>query len=537
MLHEKKTDQIFLETFQKNPVLFFKEVLGVDSLEPYHEDILDAVAKYQRVDVSACHDVGKSWISARIAIWFLSCFPFSKVITTAPTFNQVQNILWGEIRTAHANSRRRLGGRMNLTNWHLSPNGDWFGIGFSPRREAIGESGQGTQSSFQGFHSEDILIIFDEATGIPPQIYDMAEGMLTSANAKFLKIANPTSRSSRFYKSFRSVETKSLKLNCFNSPNLIANGITDLEKLVKEIQAIRELPIEEAKERMTSYKVVRPYLLVTNWVVGRALEWGIDHPLFQSKVLGEFPTTQENSIASLDMVEQAQLRVVWPDANDQKVLGIDVARFGTDSTVFTGLHGKKQIGKKELVKRDTTEICGAALNEINTFGYQVVVIDETGIGGGLVDLLSEAKREGRIPKYVEIRGVQFGGGLECKRENCKHLDCEKGKYVNLKAKMYGLLSDDIKKNLQLLDGLDGEIYLDELPTILYSYDSKGRMVIESKDEYKRRTGRKSPDFSDSLALANYGRYGSSTVGKFVGTKTDDDFPKPFASSIHSERKW
>jgi len=427
---------------------------------------------------------------------------------------------------------------MNLTEWQVTPEGDWFAIGFTPRNELADESGQGTLSSFQGFHAPYVLLVFDEATGVPHTTWTMGEGILTSSNVKFVAIGNPTSRLSEFYKCFTSPEWHKIQLNCFNSPNLIVNGITNRAELVKEIDHVRSLNDFEAQARLKSYQVVKPYLLSLKWVVSMGLprKWGIEHPLFISKVLGEFPKDSDGTLLPLGAVEDAMLRTYTPLPTDRKVLGVDIARFGSDATVLTALHGYKWISRRQMIKQDTNEVAGQIIEQNRTEGpYDVIVLDETGIGGGVVDLLNEARRNDLIGRNTEIRGVQFGAAVECDGgEECTHKDCQKSKYVNLKARMFGLLRDDLKSNLCLPHE---DVYLEELPTIRYAFDSKGRMVIESKDEYKKRTGRKSPDDADSLALANFGRYDAISVGSFSETLSQSGFGRPFAAGLRGERQW
>lgn len=530
--------------FQRDPALFFEKVLGVTTLEEYQRDVLKEVEANDRISIAACHDLGKSYLMARIVIWFATCFPYSKVITTAPTYNQVKNILWSEIRSAHARAKYPLGGKLNLTDWQLSKEGDWFAIGFTPRNELTGGEGQGTQSSFQGFHAPYVLVVFDEATGIPHGVWTMAEGLLTSGHVKFGAIGNPTSRNSEFFNCFRSREWKKLFLSCFNSPNLIANGITTLQILEAEISKVRAMPDAEAQAYLKAYKCPRPYLLSASWVVSMGLKLGVTHPLFVSKVLGQFPEEGENVLVTLGMVENAQLRAKTapyvPQASDRKTLGVDVARFGIDSSVITALHGKSQLFKRTFSKRDLVVCTGEVIQAYRDMqGCDVIVVDETGLGSGVVDNLREAQRNGVIADNVEIRGVQFGAACTCELPNCPHTDasvCDKAKYFNIKARMYGLLSADLKGE-DCITLLDEAIYLEELPTILYSFDSKGRMVIESKDDYKKRTGRNSPDTSDSLALANFGRYDVSKIGSFATEKKFDDFVPPFAASLGADKLW
>jgi hypothetical protein len=524
-----------LENLQKNPELFFEKVLGVETLEEYQREVIRTVAANERTAVAACHDLGKSFLMARIVLWFASCFPYSKVITTAPTYNQVKNILWSEIRSAHSRAKLPLGGKLNLTDWQLSREGDWFAIGFTPKNEVQSGEGQGTQSSFQGFHAPYLMVVFDEATGIPPGVWTMAEGLLTSANVKFVAIGNPTSRNSEFFRCFKSPAWSKVNLSCFNSPNLQANGLTDMAKIEAELETLKSMLDGEAQARMARYVAPKPYLLSAKWVMASIIKWGLKHPLTVSKIFGQFPEEGDDALMPLGIIEEAQRREYEVKESDRKTIGVDVARFGSDSTVIHAMHGRKVIKKKTMSKRDTVAVTGEVLAlERDLGGVNVIVVDETGLGSGVVDMLNEAKRDGKTK--AEIRGVQFGAAVECDGpKDCDHKDCDKARYANVKAKMFGLLGDDLKRQ----DGialLDEAIYLEELPSILYGFDSKGRMVIESKDDYKKRTGRGSPDTADSLALANYGHYRTLSVGSFTGSSFYD-FAPPLAASIGALRKW
>lgn len=529
-LPNNQIEQISAEAiieFQKNPGAFFEEILGA-KCEPYQLEILKSVESEDRVAVSACHSVGKSWSLARTVLWYMACFPGAKVVTTAPTHRQVKDILWAELRTAYSRSKFPLGGKMNLTEWMMSPDGDWKAVGFSPRNEISGEEGQGSASHFQGFHSSNFLLVFDEATGVPHSTWVLAEGLMTSQNVKFIAIGNPTSRNSDFYKCFQSPEWKKINLSCFDSPNLRINGITNIDELRKEVELVRGLSDFEAQSRMRAYKFQNPYLISLKWVVSMALprKWGLDHPLFVSKILGQFPKDSDNALIPLWAVEDAQLRITYPSTSDRRVIGVDVARFGSDETVITWLHGKKQMGIKALIKQDTAQVVGEIIALYSQFEADVIVIDETGLGGGVVDMLNEAHREKKLGHKTEIRGVQFGAVAGD--------DAEKEKFVNLKARMFGLLRDDMKAS-DGLSLLNEDVYLDELPTLLYHYDSKGKLRIESKDDYKKRTGRKSPDAADSLALANFGRYDAIEVGRFP--EIEAQYGKPFAASLGSGAQW
>lgn len=511
---------------RKHPEIFFNEFLGVERLEVYHNRILSAFNLYDRISIAATHAVGKTWITARIALFFLNMYKNSKVITTAPTGRQVKKLLWGELRAAHKKAKRPLGGRLLQTE--LVINDEWYAMGFSPQKEA-GEGQEQSGSSFQGFHANYILIIFDEATGIPADVWKMAEGLLTSGKiVKFLCIGNPTTRNCEFYKCFSSPEWYKIYLTCFDSPNMIENGFVDIASLEEEVNYVKTLSDEDRLIHIQSYKKPVPYLLSAQWVVSKALAWGISHPLFISKCLGRFPEEDDNALVSLNDVEISQARgLPKPIAGTPRYIGVDVAREGNDKTVFDEIIGYKNTRKKKLVKKKTMEVVGelvAWLKEEygNAIDYPTkILIDGTGVGSGVIDRLKELQSEGLIPKEWEIYEVhnastKMAGPNTDTEAGKKEMKVLQERYINIKAQMFDYLADDIKKNLNLIT--DSEIQA-QLPTIRMFLNSKGQMQVESKDDYKDRTGGDSPDEADALALANFARYYGPKVGSITALKT------------------
>ncbi len=511
---------------RNDPVYHAEKIQGVEHIESYQKRIMLAVATHERVVISACHAVGKTWTMARIILWFTSTHPGAKVITTAPTAKQVELLLWSEIRAGFSKSKFPLGGDMLSTRWQLD--NDWFAVGFTARNEKTEGEGQGTASTFQGYHSKYILVIFDEATGVPNLIWNQAEGLLTSgAVIRFVAIANPTSKSCDFYKCFSLPNYKKIKLSCFDTPNFIANGMTSKADLLRELEHLQELSEEEKLTRLETYPRVNDHLITVKWVMEMILRWGITHPLVVSKCFGEFPEEDERSLISFSVIEQARIRQYEIKSNDRICIGVDVARFGTDKTIITVMKGCKVLQKKTLVKRDNIDVTGHIVKLIQSFEAApiYVCIDGTGLGSGVVDILKEQRNEERIPHSVVIREVHFGASPGDSDDDKKH-------YANLKAKLFVQLATDLKEEIALLDE---DIYSEELPTIHYRFDSKGRWVIESKEEYKQRTGRSSPDTADSLALANFGRY-EYGVGTFTDNLVNNDI-QHYVQSVGDRELW
>lgn len=525
------------QEWRRRPKTFFTEVLGIDTLEPYQIDLLNKVANNSKVTVRACHSVGKTWTMARIALWFYSCYPNSIIITTAPTYNQVESLLWGEIREAFKKSKYGLGG--NLLRTKLTKSDKHYAMGFSPQKSA-GESDEQIGSSFQGFHSDHVMVIFDEATGVATDVWKMAEGLLTSGKVvKFVAIGNPTTKGCEFFKTFSSARFKKVHLNCFDSPNLRENGFTSKRAVKKEIDFLMTLSEDERLQKIEGYKKPAPHLLSASWLIDYVMEWGIDHPLVVSKAFGDFPDDDDNALVKLSYVNAAIERDLPLDMAELRCIGIDVARHGDDKSVLVEMVGKKQTDMAIGVKQDITKVTGLAVNMINNERMAtktVVLVDATGIGAGVFDNLVEAQKTGVISKKVDLHEIHFGMSPETKDETDKEkVAQDKSRFFNLKSRMYHLLADDLKNELDIFNETN---FLKELPVIKYELDTKGRLRIESKDVYRKRTSRKSPDHSDALALCNFGRYVNVGYGSFKKSSDSkplvkQDRPKPRKSGIRA----
>src|SRR6516164_5860779 len=154
--------------YHDRPVEFVNEVVG-DFIWSKQREIMEAVSVHRKVAVASAHGIGKSFLAARVVAWFIATSPpgMAKAITTAPTGQQVTGILWQEIHSAH--TRGHLGGRMSRTEW-------WQG----PYQVAIGRKpADYSPTAFQGYHAERLLVVIDEACGVPGNIWTAADSLAT----------------------------------------------------------------------------------------------------------------------------------------------------------------------------------------------------------------------------------------------------------------------------------------------------------------------------------------------------------------------
>ena len=212
-------------------------------------------------------------------------------------------------------------------------------------------------------------------------------------------------------------------------------------------------------------------------------ELGNDVKLFMreypSSPAEAFSVSDERSLISSVFVQKARKAIAEDDKSAPKIIGVDPARFGDDSTVIYIRQGRIAERIAKVRGKNTMEVVGIVVNAINRYDPEMVNIDVGGIGAGVYDRLKEMN-------YRMVRDVNFGS---------ESLD--KKKYINKRAEMWGLMNDWLASPpVQIPDDDDIEI---DLCGLRYSYDSNGRLKIESKEDAKKR-GIKSPDDGDALAL-------------------------------------
>jgi hypothetical protein len=529
-----------LKYLRSNTAAYIRLVQG-ETLETYQKEICDLVDQYERVSIKACHAVGKTYTLGHIVDALLKNNPGAIILTTAPTARQVKDLLWGEIHKAHKKDLPAFQ-YGNATATELRIDHDWYAKGFSPQKNVSDGPGQGTASNFQGYHGRTMtIIIFDEATGVEPIMWSLAEGMMNTGKVKWICIANPTARNCDFFHTFNNRNWVNYSITCFDSPNLIANQMYNRHDLLKEYDYLIGLDDIGYSNRLKSYARPAPHLIGLDWVMKMLVEWGIDHPLFLSKVLGEFPAEDANSLIPESVVNMSFNRVYEPVDRDVRYIGVDVARMGGDKTVFTEFIGWKQIRVETHSKLETTEVSGCLMEFIKgspDYGKREcrVAID-AGYNPGVLDILMLSTGQKELNKHneiykdmyrtmtdrVTILSFDFGGSDWVKfhygwkdeaalrdpaLEDDRMVQEDRSNYLNFKAKMFDLLARDMRSKVALKDDDKAlrESYIEELPSIIILPASDSKMKIESKQDYKTRTGKNSPDKSDSLALANIARY-------------------------------
>lgn len=500
--------------YEPHPADFIEDAFK-SQLWTMQRQITEAVFKYPTVAVKTCNAAGKSYIAARIALAFLTLKPGSIVITTAPTWRQVKDVLWREIRTALALTPFKIvDGKINQVGIEVGP--DWFAVGLSTK----------DSEKFFGYHADDILVIVDEASGVEEEIYIGVDAVTPNLNAHVLMIGNPTNPEGRFYKAFSNKFVKSFTVTAFDTPNLADNGIRSLDDLVELFKAPEgtegELEYMTEVQRKLITKPQHRSLISPLTVYKRYHEWGPDHPSWEALIMAQFPSQSEFSLIPLNVVEASMAQwqqIVEMDQlaastkrEDQLLYqqyldapgrwnieregslnyGLDIARYGADSTVLTPRRGGFAEKMQAWAKLPTDITTDMVIDAMNLSDWRAVIKpDDSGIGGGVTDQLFRRKRDDNGDRYhFRVIPINFSAGTNYP-----------DKFFNLRSEMYWYLRE-LLVNHKIAIPYDEELR-DELVAIRFKYVGKDNNIIrvEPKEEMKKRLHGKSPDRADSLMLA------------------------------------
>lgn len=179
-----------IDTLRKDWTRYFVDVLGEPEEFVWDKmrEIITALQAHRRVAVKAGNSVSKTFTAAGLANCFNDIYgPNSSVITTAPTSKHLEDVLWGEIKNQRINAKVPLGGEITQLNISRKNHPKWIFTGLTVRPDNITQQA----AALQGYHNEWVLIIFDEASGIPPQIWAAAERLMTNERCFWLVIGNP----------------------------------------------------------------------------------------------------------------------------------------------------------------------------------------------------------------------------------------------------------------------------------------------------------------------------------------------------------
>lgn len=466
-------------------------------IDPTQERILRAVDEHDRVAVRSAHGIGKTTTATWLTHHWLATRKPSLVVTLAGTWNHLEDKLWPEIHQWGQ-------------NWKLREAFEWQTLGIYGRANPAGWRAEASSSdkapAVEGFHSPNLLVLIDEAKFLPDEIYGAIRGALTQVSRggqrpKVVVLSTPPLVKVGWYVELfgtRNAGWHTLHISGLESPRV-------------------------SKE----------------WAGDMAADYGTESAIYQSKVLGEIPEGGAGAVIELRWIEAAMN--VRANEKDMRpaVITCDVAREGEDLTVVGRIHRSKFSILRWKSSNDTMEAAGMCLRAVRDNEAKVLVIDDTGVGGGVTDRLRELQGEKdkdgnhRFPRDCTIIPAKFGAAAE--RDD---------RFSHLKDELYWATRDALKtKPRTLPDGTtiiepadlalptEHEMAALQLPrgfslkaqlaAPIYEEDSQSRIRVLDKrignTEKTKALPTKSPDLAHSLILG---------VKYWRRVKPDDTVPKP-----------
>lgn len=454
MLESKQKIAQVVNHSRRNPTFFLKNVMGVQPHE-WQDNLLHDVSDGKDVSVRSGHGVGKTCVCSWVILWWLFVYPESVVPVTGPTEQTVKDILWPELKSWWEGSPMdKVGYEWEKTKFYHEERADNW--------KALIRTSSDPQN-IAGFHNEHLLYVVEEASAVDDEVFEVLEGALSDGGQKIM-IGNPTRSSGEFYRSFHSESE-------FYSTYHISGY--ESERVSEE------------------------------WIKKQEKKWGKDSDIVRVRVSGEFPRGTEDSYISLEIISNAFARSLKPTGN--LCLGVDPARFGDDDTAITVRQGPVVHEIETHQKKSTQETAGIVMRKAKDCldkydGEEISIkVDETGLGGGVIDRLVE---ESVGNDKIEVIGINF---------NQNPTEEEQDNFKSAIDEMFDVLRErgedgdlDLPRNDKLVSHIAGRKYR----TL-----GSGRVKMEPKKKFKERVG-ESPDNGDSVLLSFYEPEGDVFSGFF-----------------------
>lgn len=438
---------------ETGPERFVEDVLGVEKqyddngvhipgtgLDPWQRRLLrDFGRGERRISVRSCHGPGKTaTVSWCVLYMLIFRFP-QKTVATAPTRGQLFDALFAEVMTWFRHLPQpiqdRYATKSDRIELIVAPDESFFSAR-TARREA--------PEALQGVHSPNVLLLGDEASGVEEAIFEAAVGSMSGDNATTILTSNPTKTSGFFFETHHSMR--------------------DLWKTY-HISA-------EDSARVTD-----------DFVMQVARTYGEDSSAFRVRALGEFPKADDDTIIPFELVTSAQQRDIVEPPDASRVWGLDVARFGDDSSVLCERSRQKVRLMEEYRNLDLMALTGRVKAKWDSLPLsqrpELILVDSIGLGAGVVDRLREL-------------------GLPARAINVSESASMSDQYINLRAELWFKAREWLEDRSCHLPP-EFERLGSELVIPRYEFTSSGKIKAEGKADMKKR-GHKSPNFADAFIL-------------------------------------
>ena len=457
-----------LRIYQDDPEAWLSDVLGKRWYSKQAE-IVHSFMGSSRTAVKSANGCGKSAVVADLITWIVATGAPSDTlcIVSAPTLSQIEKVIFAYLKVnkglADVNNTPLPGRITETLAWKLDgENGAEFLV-FGKR-----PSDQDIVSSFQGTRKRNTFVFLDEAGGLPQDMFTAAEAVATGAGSRILAIGNPDRRGTEFHRIFTdpqlSQDWSLHTISAFDLPTFTQEAVYP--------------DVEDQKNFLNG-------LTSVEWVEHKQRAWGEDSARYKAKVLGEFPDEADNTFFPQGVLDTAYDTVIEEDGSVLPVLGLDVARFGSDENVLYENIGGRVRRIDAWSKLDLIETARRVHAHAQRTMATIINIDVNGVGGGVVDALL---------RLDEFRDAAYSVGAI----NNSSSSPDSTRWLNARAWHYDTFREMMSDGKLDLDYDDNELR-EELISQTYKFSPRGAIQMTSKDEMKR-SGMSSPDNLDAAIL-------------------------------------
>jgi hypothetical protein len=497
-------------------------------LTPAQVAINDSVVKNRYTAVPSCHAAGKSRYSAMKVGHFIDSHTIGSafVVTTAPTSAQVESVLWRELGKVHTAAKLR--GRLTRAGYPQWRIGDEL-VAFGRRPTEV--------ASFQGIHAKFVLIVLEEADGIPEALWIAADTLASSGAAHVLAIGNPDSADSHFAKVVRPGSGWNVvNIDGLRTPNFTKKALRPYPELVQYMKDNGIPPADKSVSTVPLYirSEWRAVLLSPEWVNERMERWGVrrfvdpetgkvrwrEPALWWSKVRGRPPEEGSEGIIPVSWVEAAFRRYDnWeyagrPMPDGRLILGCDVADTGKDETVMTRRYRWLVESMERIGQQDTETTANRLIGRLQNIAGSIACVDAAGMGIGIVNKI----RSKRLPVLPYI-GAQKAGGITDITGEFSFANTRSAAYWHLRE-----LLDPVNGPGEVAFPRDEDL-LTDLTVPTWKVKTGGVIAVEPKDSVVKKLKR-SPDCGDAIVMTFWpdsSTEAKSRILEYEGVGSIDDW--------------
>ncbi|MCZ6774891.1 MAG: hypothetical protein O7D34_00360 [Ignavibacteria bacterium] len=439
--------------------------------------ICDYLAEGHWVAVESGVSTGKTYLAACLTLWFLDCFPQSRVVTIAPKADQLKLHIWSEIGELHPKFGK---GELQTFILKMRPPKDyWAAVGFVAGVSA--EEASASARKAQGFHRANQLIIFEETPGIHEAVITAFENTSTAPNNLILALGNPDHQQDALHKFSQRRRVKHVRISGFDHPNVVLKNPNFVPGAQTE---------EGLANLLDKYK-------------------SEDNMLYRSRARGISPQQATDALIRWEWcvgaanrgLDDSKTRI---DNQESGALGVDVANSeaGDKAAIARG-QGATCLEVDDFPCPNNLDLGADVFTKMKLFGIspENVGVDGVGVGAGTVNKINEL-----LAGSGEVVNIQSGAAATEQSEG--ELQMQE-KFKNLRSQMWWQARTDLqfggKSGLVLPD--DEELFAD-LCAPKFRVDGKV-IIVESKEAIKKRLGR-SPNKGDAFVYWNWIRKNRAT---------------------------